>query len=219
QLLRPLAPRALGPMPWLPIPSTVPHIDDPEGVAVLRAKLGANRPGVHVVGHFGTYGGMIAPLLEPALLAVLAPPSTSVALLLGRGGPEFAKRLLRAHPALNGRVVAPGRLPREALSVHLQACDVVLQPYPDGVSARRTTAMAALANGVPLVSNTGRWTEPQWEAAGVPLAPVADAATLAALVLDLLDDAPRRRQLAAAETDFYRREFSMRRTLNVLLAP
>lgn len=219
RLLRPLAPRALGPMPWLPIPSTVPHVDDPEGVAVLRARLGANRPGVHVVGHFGTYGGMIAPLLEPALLAVLAPPSASVALLLGRGGPEFAERLLRAHPALDGRVVAPGAQSREALSVHLQACDVALQPYPDGVSARRTTAMAALANGVPLVSNTGLFTEPQWAAAGVPLAPVADAASLAALVLDLLDDAPRRRRLAAAETDFYRREFSMRRTLNVLLAP
>lgn len=219
RLLRPLAPRTRGPMPWLPIPSTVPRMDDPEGVAVLRARLGANRPGVHVIGHFGTYGGMIAPLLEPALLAVLAPPSRSVALLLGSGGEEFAARLLRAHPQLEGRVVAPGRLPREALSVHLQACEVALQPYPDGVSARRTTAMAALSNGVPLVSNAGRYTEPQWAAAGVPLAPVADAATLAALVLDLLDDLPRRRGLAAAETDFYRREFSMRRTLDVLLAP
>ncbi|HEX9938151.1 MAG TPA: hypothetical protein VGB15_13545 [Longimicrobium sp.] len=219
RLLRPLAPRGLGPMPWLPIPSTVPRVDDPEGVAVLRARLGANRPGVHVIGHFGTYGGMIAPLLEPALLAVLAPPSRSVALLLGSGGKEFAARLLRAHPRIEGRVVAPGRLPREALSVHLQACDVALQPYPDGVSARRTTAMAALANGVPLVSNAGRFTEPQWAAAGVALAPVADAATLAALVLDLLDDLPRRRGLAAAETDFYLREFSMRRTLDILFAP
>src|SRR5215212_4832459 len=121
--LRPWAPRALGPMPWLPVPSTVPRVDDPEAVAVLRASLGANRPGVHVVGHFGTYGRMIAPLLEPALLAVLAPPSTSVALLLGDGGPAFAERLRRVDPSLQRRVVAPGRLPREALSIHLQACD------------------------------------------------------------------------------------------------
>lgn len=217
RLLRPLAPRGLGPMPWLPIPSTVPRADDPEGVAVLRAKLGANRAGVHVVGHFGTYGGMIAPLLEPALLAVLAPPSTSVALLLGDGGPAFAERLVQGNPWLKGRVSAPGRLERRALSVHLQACDVAVQPYPDGVSARRTTAMAALANGVPMVSNAGAFTEPQWAAAGIPLAAVPDAAALAAEVLDLLDDAPRRRRLSADESAFYLREFSMGRTLRTLL--
>ncbi|HYH79445.1 MAG TPA: hypothetical protein VEX86_06600 [Longimicrobium sp.] len=217
RLLRPLAPRRLGPMRWLPIPSTVPRIDDPEGVAVLRARLGANRPGVHVVGHFGTYGGMIAPLLEPALLAVLAPPSTSVALLLGNGGPAFAERLRQVDPSLEGRLHAPGRLPREALSVHLQACDVAVQPYPDGVSARRTTAMAPLANGVPMVSNAGLYTEPQWEAAGMPLAAQPDPAALAAEVLNLLDDVPRRRGLALDGPAFYQREFSMRRTLDVLL--
>jgi glycosyltransferase involved in cell wall biosynthesis len=217
RLLRPLAPRGLGPMRWLPIPSTVPRVADPEAVAVLRARLGANRPGVHVVGHFGTYGGMIAPLLEPALLAVLAPPSTSVALLLGDGGPEFAERLRRVDPSLAGRVTAPGHLPREALSVHLQACDVAMQPYPDGVSARRTTAMAPLSNGVPLVSNAGPFTEPRWAAAGIPLAPLPDAAELAAEVLNLLDDGDRRRRLSADGAAFYEREFSMRRTLAVLL--
>src|SRR4051794_6314051 len=51
RLLRPWAPRGLGPMRWLPIPSTVPRVADPEGVAVLRARLGANLPGRHVVGH------------------------------------------------------------------------------------------------------------------------------------------------------------------------
>jgi glycosyltransferase involved in cell wall biosynthesis len=217
RLLRPWAPRSLGPMPWLPIPSTVPRVDDPEGVAVLRARLGASEAGVRVVGHFGTYGGMITPLLEPALRAVLAPPSRSVLLLLGDGGPAFAARLERADPVLRGRIVAPGRLPADRLSVHLQACDVAVQPYPDGISARRTTAMAAMANGVPLVATSGRFTEPLWSSAGIPLVPAGDASALAAAVLDLLDDAPRRRTLAAGERDFYRRHFSMDRTLTTLL--
>jgi glycosyltransferase involved in cell wall biosynthesis len=218
RLLRPWAPRSLGPMRWLPVPSTVPRVDDPEGVAVVRARLGANEAGVRVVGHFGTYGGMIAPLLEPALRAVLAPPSRSLLLLLGEGGPAFAARLERAEPRLRGRVVATGRLPAERLSVHLQACDVAVQPYPDGVSARRTTVMAALANGVPVVTTSGRFTEPEWSAAGVPLVPAGDASALAAAVLDLLDDLPRRRSLAAAARDFYRRSFAMERTLATLLA-
>ncbi|HSU15217.1 glycosyltransferase family 4 protein [Longimicrobium sp.] len=217
RLLRPWAPRRLGPMRWLPIPSTVPRVDDPEGVAVLRARLGANRPGRHVVGHFGTYGGMIAPLLEPALLAILAPPSTSVALLLGDGGPAFAQRLIAADPALADRVVAPGRLPHDRLSVHLQACDLAIQPYPDGASARRTTVMAMLSHGVPVVTTQGRFTEPEWRAAEIPLLPAGDASALASEALDLLDDAPRRRALGTAGRAFYERSFSMRRTLDVLL--
>jgi glycosyltransferase involved in cell wall biosynthesis len=217
RLLRPWAPRSLGAMRWLPIPSTVPRVDDPEAVAVLRARLGANEAGVRVIGHFGTYGRMIAPLLEPALRAVLAPPSRSILLLLGDGGPGFAARLERAEPRLRGRVVAPGRLPAESLSIHLQACDVAVQPYPDGVSARRTTVMAAMANGVPVVTTAGRFTEPEWSSAGIPLVPAGDASALAAAVLDLLDDAARRRTLAAGERDFYRRWFSMHRTLTTLL--
>ncbi|MFL5383117.1 MAG: glycosyltransferase [Longimicrobiaceae bacterium] len=217
RLLRPWAPRSLGPMRWLPIPSTLPRVHDPGAVAALRAGVGADRPGVRVVGHFGTYGGMVAPLLEPALRAILGPPSRSVALLLGEGGPAFAARLQAAEPRLRGRVAAPGRLDAERLSLHLQACDLAVQPYPDGVTARRTTAMAALANQVPLVTTRGRFTEPEWGAAGVALVPAGDPGALAAAALDLLDDAPRRRALARAGHDLYLREFSMGRTLERLL--
>ena len=216
RLLRPWAPRRLGKMPWLPIPSTVPRVDDPEAVARVRAELRAARPEVCVVGHFGTYGGMVAPLLEPVLRAVLSPPSQSVALLLGDGGPAFAARL-GADPALRGRVVAPGRLPDDRLSIHLQACDVAVQPYPDGVTARRTSVMACLANGVATVTTDGRFTEGEWRAGPIPLAPAGDAAALAALTLDLLDDAARRRALGDGGHDFYKRHFALERTLDVLL--
>jgi glycosyltransferase involved in cell wall biosynthesis len=209
RLLRPLAGRARGAMPWLPIPSTVPRVVDAAGVADVRRRLG----GGSVVGHFGTYGGHVAPLLERALLATL-PASAAMALLLGAGGPEFAARLERAHPTLRGRLVAPGRQEPGALSIHLQACDVALQPYPDGVTARRTTAMAALANGVALVSTDGTFTEPPWRDAGVFLAdgPVAMAAT----ALRLLGDPSLRRRAAADGLALYEREFSMARTLRVL---
>lgn len=215
-LLRPWAPRGLGPMPWLPIPSTVPFVDDPQGVASVRAGIGAARPEVRVVGHFGTYGGMVAPLLEPVLRAVLSPPSRAVALLLGDGGPAFAARLA-GDPALRGRVAAPGRLDAERLSLHLQACDVAVQPYPDGVTARRTSVMAALANGVPTATGDGRFTEEVWRRGGVSLSPAGDAAALAAALLDLLDDAPRRRALGAAGRGLYRAHFAMERTVDALL--
>ncbi|HEX2204634.1 MAG TPA: glycosyltransferase family 4 protein, partial [Longimicrobium sp.] len=220
RLLRPYAPRGLGGMPWLPVPSTVPRVDDPEGVAVLRARLHGGDPARHVVGHFGTYGGVIGDMLEPALRAVLSPPSHSVALLLGAGGPAFAARLEAADPALRGRIVAPGWLAPESLSVHLQACDVMLQPYPDGASARRTTLMAALANGVPTVTTRGRFTESVWHDGPVALVrPAGDGSALAAETLNLLDDEPRRRRFALESRVFYARHFSMDRTLDVLLGP
>ena len=244
RLLRPWAPRTLGPMPWLPIPSTIPRVDDASAVAALRTRLaagayersepvplpggsgrgtGAQRQGEvsgegqRIVGHFGTYGGMITPLLEPVLRAVLAPPSRSILLLLGDGGPAFAAGLERAEPALRGRIVAPGRQPPRDLSLHLQACDVLVQPYPDGVSARRTTVMAALANGAPVVTTAGRFTEPVWRDTGIPLAPAGDASAMAAAVLDLLDDAPRRERLGRLGRDLYQRHFAMDRTLATLL--
>ena len=205
RLLRPLAGGRS--MPWLPIPSTVPRVEDAAGVAEIRGRLG----GGPVVGHFGTYGGHVAPLLEQALLSTLA-ASPAAALLLGAGGPEFAARLERAHPALAGRLVAPGRQAPGALSLHLQACDVALQPYPDGVTARRTTAMAALANGVALVTMDGTFTEPQWR--GLPLADGPEA--MAATALRLLGDPRLRRRAAADGLALYEREFSMDRTLRVL---
>jgi len=113
-------------------------------------------------------------------------------------------------------VVATGYLSPEAVSVHLQACDAAVQPYPDGASGRRTTLMAALECAVPTVTTRGRFTEPLWDSAPVRLAPAGDAAALAAATLDLLD-APDRRALGTAGRDFYRQHFSMRRTLDVLL--
>jgi len=217
ELLRPWAPRGLGRMRWLPIPATVPRAADPEAVALLRAQLRGGDPAVHVIGHFGTYGAMVAPLLEPALLAVLGWPSRATAVLLGEGGPAFAARLESAVPMLQGRIVAPGWLPPKGVSAHLQACDVAVQPYPDGASARRTTLMAALANGVPTVTTAGPYTEPVWAESPVTLVPAADASALAAAVLDLLDDRARRMRIADESRAFYQARFSMERTVDVLL--
>ncbi|HYJ79929.1 MAG TPA: glycosyltransferase family 4 protein [Longimicrobiaceae bacterium] len=218
-LLRPWAPRGLGRMRWLPIPSSVPRVDDPEGVAVLRARLRGGDPASHVVAHFGTYGNLVARLLEPALLAILSPPSRAVALLLGEGGPAFAARLEHANPALRGRIAAPGWLPPERLSIHLQASDVAVQPYPDGASSRRTTLMAALANGAPAVTTGGRFTEELWRGGPLPLAPAGDPGAVAVAVLDLLDDRERRARVGREGRAFYARHFSLERTIDALLAP
>jgi len=64
---------------------------------------------------------------------------------------------LHTHPAI--RVVSPGKMSAEQLSLHLQASDLMLLPFTDGLSTRRTTLMAALAHGLPVLGQRGPATD------------------------------------------------------------
>ena len=77
--------------------------------------------------------------------------------LMGRGSGTLADRL-----STRTGVSATDLLPARELSRHLQACDLLLQPYGDGVSGRRTTTISALEHGVPVVTTFGRLSEPFW---------------------------------------------------------
>jgi hypothetical protein len=61
--------------------------------------------------------------------------------------------------AENVELRATGFLTAEDLAGHIAASDVFLAPYMDGVSTRRTSVMAALQHGVPVVGTTGHLTD------------------------------------------------------------
>jgi glycosyltransferase involved in cell wall biosynthesis len=215
-----LAPYAFGrrlEVEWLPLPSTVPVIDDPAGRAEVRRALGAEDR--LLIGHFGTYG----PGVREALVALLSEvrqrlPDASI-LLLGKGGRRFVAGLRsRGLDAGDGMALeATGPLPEEALSLHLGACDLLAQPYPDGVSGRRTSALAGLAHGIALATTSGPLTEPLWgESGAVAMAPVGDPAALAERVLALALDREGRQRAAAAGIRLYDRYFALRHTLERL---
>jgi glycosyltransferase involved in cell wall biosynthesis len=105
------------------------------------------------------------------------------------------------------------------VSAALRACDLVVQPYPDGVTTRRTSVMAALANDVAVVTTEGSLTEPEWRESGaVRLAPASDAPALAALTVALLRDAGARTALAARGGRLYDARFALKHTLDTLLS-
>jgi hypothetical protein len=58
------------------------------------------------------------------------------------------------------RLVTPGELEDEELASHIAAADVVLLPWRDGASTKRSTLMAALQHGRPVVSTVGENTDP-----------------------------------------------------------
>lgn len=201
------------PIAWLPVPSAIPVVDDALMTARIRARFGLARP---LVGHFGTYGGLIAPMLHASILVLLSQSDCAV-LLMGRGSDTARQRIVASHPEIATRVHATGDLDAEALSHHLGACDVMLQPYPDGISARRTSAMAALSHGRPLVTTTGALTEPDWVASGAAvLVAAGDAGALASAVRSLLRDAWRCQELSRRARTTYDERFALRHTIAAL---
>lgn len=205
------------PRTWTPIPANVPPAD-PAAAAAARDRLTGGCPGAVLVGHFGTYGVWVAAPLADALARLLAARPDIHVLLLGRGGERFQKEFTAGHPGAAGRVTAAGELSPGDLAAHLRACDLLLQPFPDGVSGRRTSVMAGLANGVPVVTNLGPASEPLWAAdAPAAAAPAPDPAAVADLALRLLADPAARDSLGRRGRDYYERHFTPARTIATLL--
>jgi glycosyltransferase involved in cell wall biosynthesis len=170
-----------------------------------------------VVGHFGTYGGLISDQLCETLPLVLRAGRNRQALLLGRGGDQFASHLSQKHPELRGRIVATGALTPERLASHLAACDCLIQPFPDGVTTRRTSLMAGLALGKPIATTVGHLTEALWsESQVVSLTPVSDPTGLAAAVEELLNNEELRRELGMRAARLYEEEFALEHTIREL---
>jgi hypothetical protein len=199
----------------LPIPSNVPVAGSTADVAAFRDRAGGN--GAVLAGHFGTYGAHVAQELH-AILPVLVGrrPDIRIA-LIGQGGPGFLEDLRKTQPAVARQACATGRLDPSSTAAALRACDVLLQPYPDGITTRRTSAMAGLANGVATVTSAGALTEPVWtETGAVKLAPAGDAAAFAGAVDALLSDAGARDALARRGAEVYAARFAMPDTIAIL---
>jgi hypothetical protein len=200
---------------WLPVPSAIPVRSDSAAAGAVRKRYSGGRP---LVGHFGTYGGAAGSLLDRTLqdLAVL---SDCHVLLVGEGSEAFRRALTSAHPALADRVSATGRLPADEVSHHVAACDVMLQPYPDGISSRRTSAMVALSHGRAIVSTAGRLTEPIWsDARAAVLGSVDDPHALAAAVATILFDVSQREEIGRRAAALYDARFDVRHTVAALRA-
>jgi glycosyltransferase involved in cell wall biosynthesis len=211
-VLRSLAVRWNG-ATWLPVPSNIPV--DARGAtrATSRARLGIE-DGVPVIGHFGTYGRQNRHLVASAVRSLLEADPRRVALLIGYGSDTFACGLGGA-AATAGRVVATGAVDIADVAGHVLACDFLVQPYPDGVSTRRTSAMAGLALGIPIATNEGHLTEPLWRASGaVEIAARVDG--VAGAAERLLADPAHAADLGRRGRQLYEQRFSLDHVIRAL---
>ncbi len=203
------------PSAWLPVPSPVAPAGDVAGASALRTDLAAGRP---LVGYFGAANPLVEGTLIGALEAIAATCPDARFALGGVGTDAFRRRVVESGGPLATSIVAAGPGSPAAISRLLDCCDVFVQPYPDGASTRRTTLMALLAHGRPVVTNSGPSTEPLWKDSGaVELVPSGDGPALGRAVARLLSDAPARSRLGERARALYDSRFDVSRTVAALL--
>jgi glycosyltransferase involved in cell wall biosynthesis len=198
---------------WSPIPSNFPDEAKPELVdAALAKKKADGAP--RWIGHFGTYGGLLAPMLAPIIERLLRARNDRRVILLGRGAEKFAKTL---PSEVRENVLVPNASSPDEIVAQLSACDVVLQPYADGISSRRTSVMASIALGLPVISHAGAQTEPIWKSAkAIVLAHDESTRAYVDATESLLADPDLARAVGEKARSVYRVQFSIERTIRVL---
>lgn len=202
------------PMTWMGACSNLSVVAQAPHVEQIRRQFGLQHT---IVGHFGTFGQSITPMLAAILPPILSRQVDCSALLVGRGGEPFAQRLMADHPTLQGRVTATGAVPAQHAADCLAACDVLVQPFPDGITARRSSLMAGLALGRAIVTSAGPLTEPFWRDQGAVIVARSNE-EIVCHALKLLSSLTERQALGMRAAQAYRQSFAIERAADTLRA-
>jgi glycosyltransferase involved in cell wall biosynthesis len=168
-----------------------------------RKRLGAADETL-VIAAFGTsHESRLPSYLVTAVNAVAQRHRSVIVLNLGADAPV----LVALDPSVE--LIEPGSASAEAIADGLAASDLFLGAWIDGASTRRTTLMAALQHGLPVVATAGPLTDSVLRTADEALALVpidrqdlfADAAHRLAL------DESTRLRMGRAARDLYRQRF------------
>jgi glycosyltransferase involved in cell wall biosynthesis len=200
---------------WLPVPSNIPVVRDRAATLAVRTRFATPESGL--LGHFGTYGPLVAARLKPALFSILSTLGDARVLLIGRNGERFYDDFVREHQELASRVFATGALAESEVSIHIGACDVMIQPYPDGITSRNTSALTSLAHGKAIATTTGRFSEDFWQSScAVFLAPDEDTSALARGTIALIASRDRAKAMGCDAVKLYRDVFDLEHTITAL---
>ncbi len=210
--VKPYARRGLA-IKWLPATSPVPVVDDSMRVLEIRQQFGSP---AKVIGVFGKKPA-IDRQFETIVVEILSQNPEAALVLMGAGSTEAADILRVSHPALRARIHSMGTLSSREVSLTIQACDVMLQLYPDGVNARRSSLLSSLANGAAIVTNEGDHTELMWrESEAVSLVKDEDRDTVVRAVNAILADLDGRKHLGRRARALFEKEFRLSNVISRL---
>jgi glycosyltransferase involved in cell wall biosynthesis len=168
-------------------------------------------------GRFGTYGLPVRTVLEPILARIAHEIPNQPFLLMGRGSREFREHVIERYPAWEKNLHATGLLAADDLSHHLAACDLMIQPYPDGATTRRGSLMAGISHGKVILTTSSSVMEPLWaQSAAVGLTPAGDADAYMQLLRELTGNAAERTRMSHAAQKLYQERFDISHTVAAL---
>lgn len=191
-----------GPVHHLPVGSTLPDMRAHRPEARIELGIGDETT---VVAAFGTdHPSRLTGHVGAAAKALHDAGHSVVLLNLGAGAPVPDSMPDEV------RVETPGRLDPSALAVRLSAADVFAAPFVDGVSSRRSTFIAALQHGLPIVGTDGSLTDGFIRTApsACRLVPVGSRQAFARAMVDLADEPGERQRLAQGARLLYEQRFA-----------
>lgn len=200
------------PVGWLPVPSNVPLTASLQRVSALRSEAESGP----TVGHFGSFGSVTDAQLIPILEAVMDRCPTTLLRLIGRGALSAKSRIVSRRPDVSLRILVSDGAGLDEVASQIAACDVMIQPYLDGVSTRRTSLMAGLALGIATVTHEAECTEPIWRELDACVMVVPTPEAYASTVAALLTDEGRRLQLGERARRVYDERFHLRHIIERL---
>jgi len=188
----------------LPSPSNIePVPTDREGV---RRQFGIREEEI-VLAFFGTLHISKKRLWLLRSVEALSAKGIPVRLLLI--GPDSQELLALATTEVREKILTLGYADAATVSRSLQASDIFLLPLDDGVSTRRSSLMAALSHGLPVVGTVGRLTDESLKRSdALRLAPADDLEAFLRHVLILAEDAEQRQELAERGRALYHERYS-----------
>jgi glycosyltransferase involved in cell wall biosynthesis len=189
------------PVTEVPVGSNLDEVEDGARWALRHHLLGPRaRP---IIATFGNaHPSRSLPHVVRATSAVADVVGELVLLNLGASAP----RLSTTPPGVE--VVTPGPLGVRDLSVHLSCADLVVLPFINGAITNKTTLMAALQLGRPVLSTRGPSTDDILLGPGLCLLDVDDADGYAAAAVALMRDPAERAALGRRGRELYERAFS-----------
>lgn len=207
-----------GKVQHLPVFSNIEkNHENSEQVERVRRSMVAGQGSL--IGHFGRYMANSEPLVVPAVGELLRRQENARFVFIGECGARYRDSLLRQYPDLGARVFSSGVGTPEEITNMILACDFLFQPYPGGLTTKRSSTMAALAHGRCVVSNRGPETEALWnECAGVTLADGHTANDLAGAMDRLLGAPAEVIQRNGSTVSFYRANFSSEHAVDAFLS-
>lgn len=168
----------------------------------------------HLLGVFSSFGRETCELLELVLPGLLENPKVGV-LLIGPGS-AFVDDFCRRFPMCEGRLRATGRVNALQAGSYFQACEALVQLYPDGACAARGTFLAAIASGVPVVTTPGPLTDRVFKETGAVAFAENDPEAIRRMVESLLADQASARKLGALGRQVYEQHFDLPNTIATL---